>query len=150
MGSNCSLFSHLSFTYPLRTLRSIVASTSSWKEKKKTQQRTPDFQAQVTHLVIRTGRAGLTAESLTDPLATGVCFRHEGWSSYEFFLVHLTASSKLDKNDLTMAVIFLKILGCAGKLLRIEGSEHLMGWTIIKTMRWLRGECSAVQNLNQL
>lgn len=102
----------------------------------------------MTHL--KTGKAGLIAESLTDPLTTGVCSRFEGRSSYEFFLVHLTASSKLDKNDLTMVVIFSKILGCAGKLPKIKGSEDLMGWTIIKTMCLLRGECSAVQDLNQL
>lgn len=112
--------------------------------------KSPDFQAQVTHLVMETRKAGLIDESLTDPLTTGVCSRFEGRSSYEFFLVHLTVSSKLDKNDLTMVVIFLKILGYAGKLRRIEGSEDLMGWTITKTMCLLRGECSAVQNLNQL
>lgn len=61
-----------------------------------------DFQAPVKHLIVKTRKAGFKAEGLTGPLTIRVCSRFEGLSSYMFFLVHLTASSKLDKSDLTM------------------------------------------------
>lgn len=81
----------------------------------------------MNHLVIKTGKEGFTAESLTNSLTTRVCSRFEGRSSYVFFLVHLTASSKLDKNDFKMTVIFLKILRSAGKQPRIVGRQALNG-----------------------
>lgn len=97
------------------------------KKKPNSFRQGPDFQAQVNHLVIKTGKVSFVAESLTDPLTTRVCSRFEGRSSYVFFLVHLTASSKLDKDDLRMAVIFLKILRNAGKQTRIVGRQALNG-----------------------
>lgn len=93
----------------------------------------------MNHLVIKTGKVGHIAESPTDPLTTGVCSRFEGRSSYVFFLVHLTASSKLDKNDLTIIVIFLKILGSAGKQLRIVGRQALNGLNYRKDYSFIRG-----------
>ena len=51
-----------------------------------------------------------------------------------------------------MAVIFLKILGSAGKQLRIVGRPALNGLDHHKDYSLVRGggECSAEQNLNQL
>lgn len=151
-ASLTSLFSHSSFTYPLHTPRSNTASMSSWRGKKPdTFRQGPDFQAQVNHLVIKTGKAGLKTESPIDPLTTGVCSRFEGRSSYVFFLVHLTASSKLDKNLLKTAVIFLKILGSAGKQLRIAGRQALNRLDYRKDYLFVRSgrKCSAVQNLHK-
>jgi AraC-like DNA-binding protein len=62
---------------------------------------------------------GLIVKNTIDTLTTAVCSGLEGQISGMFFLVYLTIASKFNKNDFTMADIFLKMLGSARKQLRI-------------------------------